>query len=107
MAFNRLPASAAVLGQAGVKNAATGVLCVAVVALLVYLLLVLWAAKRDVAASPRKPMFLCDIHGALPEDSTFTVFDDLEVQMTDGTTRRQPLRVCPICFENKIKEAKK
>ena len=74
---------------------------------LLYLVGVFVRARSSVAAAPRKPMFICDTHGALPESALLTLFDgDMEYE-SDGKSVRGPIRSCPICFENKVKEAKK
>lgn len=71
-----------------------------------YVLAVMWSARQSVEAAPKKPMFICDVHGPLPQSATLTLFEDLEVQMSDGSFKHESLLQCPLCFEAKIKEAK-
>jgi hypothetical protein len=72
----------------------------------VYIALTWAEAKRSVDVARRVNVFMCDVHGPIAEGSTFTLFDDLEVQYDNGEVKREPMRVCPICFENKIKLAR-
>ena len=74
-------------------------------AVIIYLGLTVIAARLDVSHAPREEMFICDIHGPMSIKKTIILFEDLEVQYTDGTSQREPLRSCPICFEEKIRLA--
>lgn len=83
---------------------------------LFYLSTTAWGAKHDVDGSPKKDMYVCDIHGPMPADATHILFNtatadgsgtDFDLESPDGRTYRGPIRTCPICFENKIKQAGK
>lgn len=65
--------------------------------IVIYLLCMVAAAFHEVKGQPRIPMFSCDKHGAVPVKYTLklNVFSD------------QPIEVCPLCFEDKMKAAKR
>lgn len=73
-----------------------------------YIALVMWDASRSVEATPTQEMFVCDKHGPMPESATVVLFDgvpmDIEVPGT-RRVRRQQIRGCALCFEDKIKQA--
>lgn len=77
----------------------------AVVATVLYVALMFWAAKRDVSNAPKVEMFICDVHGPLPIGATLILFEDLAYETPEGM-KTGPMRGCPICFENRIKIAK-
>jgi hypothetical protein len=61
---------------------------------LVYILLVAFDAKHDVATAPRTDMFLCPKHGAFPARYVY--------HLTDATS--EPIEMCPMCFEQRMKD---
>jgi hypothetical protein len=69
---------------------------------LVLLLAALWIfeaiqeARTEIADSPRTEMITCDKHGLIPKRYTMHL---------EGVTE-QPIEVCPLCFEDRIKEAR-
>lgn len=75
----------------------------------VYLIVTLWIAAHQVDESPMADMYICDIHGPMPKSNTVTLFggDEVDHVLPDGKTLRGPIRMCPICFEDRIKTAKK
>ena len=75
------------------------------VAFVLYWAAVFLTAKYQVDGSPRKDMYLCPVHGPMPLGATITLFDSMDYE-ADGRTQRGPVRVCPRCFEKKIKTAK-
>lgn len=73
---------------------------------LFYTAVLVWGAKHSVEAAPKTEMFICEVHGALPLGSTMALFDsDMEYE-ENGRIKRGAIRVCPICFQDKIKTAK-
>jgi len=63
-----------------------------------YLVLMAIQAWYEVKDAPRVPMMLCPKHGAVPEKYTLK----LSVPIAD-----KPIEYCPMCYEDKIKAAKK
>jgi hypothetical protein len=73
-----------------------------------YLLLCAWDARHTVSMQPRQEMFLCEKHGPLPIGATLVLFEGtMEVVKPDGRVVKEPIRACPICFNQKIQAAKK
>jgi hypothetical protein len=68
-----------------------------VAAVLVYLTVIIWAAKTSVDQAPRAPMFICPKHGPLMERYT------LKLDVASG----KPIDYCSICFHEKMKEARR
>lgn len=67
-----------------------------------------WEAKQSAAGLPRVEAVQCDKHGLLPASSCVTLMDDeLDLHMSDGTNIRKTPRMCPMCFNERIQEAKK
>jgi hypothetical protein len=74
---------------------------------LAYIIAVGWAARLSIHTAPKVRVFVCNIHGPMPVDSTLILFNgDMDYETTDGVVKRGPIRYCSICFENKIKEAR-
>lgn len=74
------------------------------VLLLAYLGVVVYYAGVTQNNAPKKPMFICDIHGPV---SAYTLFEGaFDWETPEGAKRRGPVKVCPLCFENQIKKAK-
>lgn len=75
----------------------------------VYTLIVAYVASKSVDGAPRKDMYICDKHGPMPENSTVKLFDgdELDYVTKDGRTKRGPVRMCSICFEERIQTARK
>lgn len=63
-----------------------------------YLLLIAVQAWYEVKDAPRVPMHLCEKHGAIPAKYTLK----LSVPIAEN-----PIEYCPMCFEDKMKRAKK
>lgn len=76
-------------------------------AALVYWWLVRWEAKHEVTRAPREKMFECDKHGLFLEKYALQLADDIIKQFPDGHEERGPLLYCPMCYEQRIKEAQK
>ena len=72
-------------------------LIVGILALLIYLLFVVVEASNTARLTPRKPMFVCDKHGAVAEEY-------LIVFQLDGITK-EPIKYCPFCYEERTKQA--
>lgn len=73
-------------------------LSVGILVCILYLVMVAVQAWYEVKDAPRVPMFLCDRHGAIPAKYTLK----LNTPVTE-----KPIEICPMCFEQKMKAAKK
>ncbi len=62
-----------------------------------YLLLVMLQAWFEVKDAPRVPMHLCPKHGAIP--AKYTLKLDILAE--------RPIDYCPMCWEDKVKAAKR
>ena len=62
-----------------------------------YFVVVAYDAKHSTQASPREDMFTCDKHG---------VFAQKYALRLTGITE-EPIAYCPMCAEDRFKEAKK
>lgn len=86
--------------MAGISTHVGVIICVCIlIGLFLFALHIWWVERGQVYNMPRKPMKLCDIHGAYPAEASMYI-DALQ----DG---RQDLRVelCPICYHDRQKEA--
>lgn len=83
-------------------------ICLLIVALVIYGLLLAADAKKYINVAPKKDMYVCDIHGPMPISGTHVLFDGEVMEQTsaDGLDYRGPVRMCAICFETRIKQAK-
>lgn len=82
----------------------------AVVLVVAYAWVLARMARTEVSRAPKKEMFLCDVHGPLPIEHTLQLFEGLMELGTDqvnGQPVRKAVRACPICMEDKLKQAKK
>lgn len=82
------------------------VIVAAIVVAVAYSALLAWGGYKQVASSKKGgTLFICDVHGPTRK---YTIFpDSLEWETSEGQRRRGPVDVCVLCFENKIKEARK
>lgn len=83
-------------------------LCLLGVALVIYATLLAADARKYINVAPKKDMYVCDVHGPMPISGTHVLFDGEVMEQTsaDGLDYRGPVRMCAICFETRIKEAK-
>jgi hypothetical protein len=74
------------------------IVCILLLLLLaiLYIIGVIWVAKKHVATAPRADLFICDKHGA--------IMDKHVLRMEVGT--EQPILYCPLCFNDRMTEAK-
>lgn len=72
-----------------------GVWAVLVMGYLGFLIFQGWA---ETASAPRKPMYMCDVHGPLPMDEVIKFKDS--VSFIDAP-------VCPICFHQRMSKAER
>lgn len=56
-----------------------------------------YVAKASVSTAPRDDMFLCEKHGPIAKRHLFQL---------SGYTEK-PISMCPICYDDKMKAAKK
>ncbi len=69
------------------------------VVLCIYIALLALDAKVKTETAPRVPMFSCDKHGTMPAKYAVS-FDGMGVL-------EEPQQVCPMCLEDRFKEARK
>jgi hypothetical protein len=56
-------------------------------------------AYMGTAKAPRIPMYSCDKHGTFPEKYA--------VELDSIGITEAPIKLCPMCFEDRFREAKK
>lgn len=65
-------------------------------------------AKSHIGTAPKKDMFICRVHGALPLETTTNInADGYEYTLESGEVVRDQVPFCSICLEDRIKAAKK
>ncbi len=80
------------------------VLCVLLAGYFLYLYV---QAKSYIEDAPKKDMFVCDIHGAMPKDSVMYIDPDgLDVTYGEKPDQTGYIPQCGLCYEDRIRAAK-
>ena len=78
------------------------------VVLALWLSLLAVEAHIIVKGAKKEDAFVCDKHGLIPKKAAFRVVEEnLEYTTPEGQSRYGPILYCPLCFEERIKQAKK
>jgi hypothetical protein len=81
-----------------------GIICALGVFALIWLLYIFLKIREDVYNMPRKPMTICDKHGAYPTECNLSI--TVPLTEPNGEEREIQQEICPFCYRERLDEFK-